>query len=119
MEELRRSLAMFHVVGDIRASVLPMFARLQTFRQSAEKLDKLTILVREQLTATPQPPGFKGFHYLIDRDNEKALLISFWETEEDLRRLEANNIATREHVKAEAGVDPPIAEIFEVALQAF
>ena len=94
-----------------------MFARLQTFHQPAEKLDALATLVREQLAMTPQPAGFKGFHYLIDRDNGKALLISFWENEEDVRRLEASNNATRKHVKAETGVEPPIAEIFEVALQ--
>jgi hypothetical protein len=45
-------------------------------------------------------------------------VISFWETEEDLRQLEANNASMREHIKAEARLDSPLAEIFEVALQA-
>lgn len=95
-----------------------MFARLQTFHQSAEKLDELADVVREQIAVTPQPPGFRGFNFLVDRENGKALLISFWESEEDVRRLEANNAAMREHVKAETGVESPMAEIFEVALQA-
>ena len=95
-----------------------MFARVQTVHQPAEKLDELTKLAREQLAAAPEPPGFKDFYFLIDRDNEKALVISFWETEEDLRQLEANNASMREHIKAEARLDSPLAEIFEVALQA-
>jgi heme-degrading monooxygenase HmoA len=94
-----------------------MFARVQTVHQPAEKLDELTNLAREQLATAPELPGFRGFYYLIDRDNEKALVISLWETEKDLRQLEANNASMREHIKAEARLESPLAEIFEVALQ--
>ncbi|MDI5964989.1 hypothetical protein [Streptantibioticus silvisoli] len=94
-----------------------MFARVQTFHQAAEKLDELATLVRDQL-AVAQPLGYQGFQYLIDRENGKALLISFWDTEENLRRLEADNASTREHVKSAAGVESPTAEVFEVTLQA-
>ena len=41
-----------------------------------------------------------------------------WETEEDLRRLEANDASVREHVKQEARIESPVSEIYEVALQA-
>ena len=95
-----------------------MFARVQTVQQPADKLDELTRLAREQLPAAHELPGFSGFYYLVDRDNGKALVISFWETEEDLRQLEANNASMREHIKAEARLESPLAEIFEVALQA-
>jgi heme-degrading monooxygenase HmoA len=94
-----------------------MFARVQTFHHPAEKLDELAMLVRQQVAVTPSP-GLSGFYFLIDRDTGKALLISLWETEEDLRHLEATNASTRARVKAEAGLEPPSAEIFEVALQA-
>ena len=95
-----------------------MFARVQTFHQPAEELDKLAILVREQFAAQAEPAGFTGYQFLIDREQGKAMLISYWETEEDLRRLEAGNAATRERVRAEAGIEPPVAEVFEVAVQA-
>lgn len=94
-----------------------MFARVQTFHQPADKLEELTEFFREQLPAAHELSGFKGSYYLIDRDNEKALLISLWETEEDLRQLEANT-AQRERTAAQAGIKPPPSEIFEVALQA-
>ncbi|MFZ0379944.1 MAG: antibiotic biosynthesis monooxygenase [Solirubrobacteraceae bacterium] len=95
-----------------------MLARIQTVHQPAEKLDELAKLAREQLPAAHGLPGFRGFYYLIDRDNGKALVISLWETEEDLRQLEANNASMREHLKAEARLESPLAEIFEVDLQA-
>ncbi len=95
-----------------------MFARVQTVHQPAEKLDELTKVARDQLPAAHELPGFSGFYYLIDRDNGKALVISFWETEEDLLQLEANNASMREHIKAEARLESPSSEIFEVALQA-
>lgn len=93
-----------------------MFARVQTVHQPDEKLDELTKLAREQLETAPEPPGYRGFYYLIDRNNGKALVISIWETEGDLRQLEADNALMREHVKAEAALESPLAEIFEVAL---
>ena len=95
-----------------------MFARVQTVHQSAEKLDQMTKLAREQLPAAHELPGFRGFYYLIDRDNGKALVISLWATEEDLHQLEANNASMREHLKEEARLESPTAEIFEVALHA-
>jgi heme-degrading monooxygenase HmoA len=95
-----------------------MFARVQTVHQPAEKLDELMKLAREQLPTAHELPGFEGFYYLVDRDNGKALVISLWETEEDLRQLEANNAAMRERVKDEARLESPESEIYEVAIQA-
>ena len=94
-----------------------MFARVQTVSQPAEKLDELTNLTRKQLPAARELAGFRGFFYLVDRNNGKALVISLWETEEDLHRVEANT-AQRERTAAEAGIKSPQSEIFEVALHA-
>ena len=95
-----------------------MFARVQTFSHSVEKLDELTAVVKGQLAYNRIPPGLKGAHYLIDREPGKALLIFFWETKDALRRLEATNAATRERVEANNGIAPPTAEVFEVAFVA-
>jgi heme-degrading monooxygenase HmoA len=95
-----------------------MFARVQTVHQPAEKLEELTKLAREQLPTAHELRGFGGFYYLVDRDNQKALVISLWETEEDLRQVETNAASMREHITAEARLESPLAEIFEVALQA-
>ena len=94
-----------------------MFARLQTINQPAERLDELAGFAREQLPGVRELPGFAGFYYLVDRAHAKAIVLSLWETEEDVRRLEANSAAMRERIKREARLESPASEIFEVALQ--
>lgn len=95
-----------------------MFARLQTVHQPADKLDQLTELAREQLPGARELEGFRGFYYLVDRDSGKALVLSLWDSQEDIRRLEAGNESMREHVRREARLESPASEIYEVALQA-
>ncbi len=97
--------------------MLSVFARVQTLHQPADKLEGVTEAGREQLPALRELSGFKGCYCLIDRDNENALVISLWETEEDLRQFEAPT-ALRERTAAQVGITPPPSEIFEVALQA-
>ncbi|WP_345763075.1 antibiotic biosynthesis monooxygenase family protein [Diaminobutyricibacter sp. McL0608] len=94
-----------------------MFARVQTVHQPAEKLDALAKLAAEQVATASALPGFRDFFYLVDHDNGKALVVSFWETEADLRHLEANNASVREKVKVESRLDSPLSEIFEVAFR--
>jgi heme-degrading monooxygenase HmoA len=94
-----------------------MFARVQTVHQPAEKLDEITKLAQEQLPAARELSGFHGFYFLIDRDNGKALVISLWETEEDLSQVEVNT-PRRERTAAKAGIKSPPSEVFEVALRA-
>jgi heme-degrading monooxygenase HmoA len=95
-----------------------MFARLQTIHQPAERLDELAELAREQMPGARELEGFRGFYYLIDRAHGKALVLSLWESEADVQRLEAGNAQMREHVNAQARLESPASEIFEVALQA-
>jgi heme-degrading monooxygenase HmoA len=95
-----------------------MFARVQTLHQPVEKLEELADVAREQLPSARELSGFSGFYYLIDRGNGKALVISLWETEEDLRQVEANGATVREHVEAEVGIKPPPTEVFHVSLLA-
>jgi heme-degrading monooxygenase HmoA len=95
-----------------------MLARVQTLHQPPEKLDELADAARAQLPSARNFSGFSGFYYLVDRDNGKALVISLWETEEDLRQLERSGTAVRERVEAATGIESPPTEIFQVTLQA-
>jgi len=92
-----------------------MFARVQTIHQSADKLDELSRIAAQQLPGAQGLPGFNGFYYLVDRSAGKALVVSLWHSEENLRQLEAKS-SVREQVEAETGMKSPTAEIFEVAL---
>lgn len=93
-----------------------MFARVQTIQQPREKLDEMTEVARSRLPAAHDLPGFAGFYYLIDREGGRALVVSLWETEEDLRRIEGDT-AYRERTATAAGIESPPSEMFEVALQ--
>ena len=95
-----------------------MFARVQTLHQPADKLEGVTEAGRQQLPALRELSGFKGCYCLIDRDNEKALVISLWDTLEDLRQFEARRPLCVSATAAQVGIKPPPSEIFEVALQA-
>lgn len=94
-----------------------MFARVQTVNQPAVKLDELAAIAAKQMPSAHDLPGFAGFYYLVDRDAQKALVISLWDTEEHLRQLDAHG-AVREQVEAEARIKSPPTEIFEVAVSA-
>jgi heme-degrading monooxygenase HmoA len=94
-----------------------MFARVQTVHQPSEKLAETAEVARQHLPAARELPGFRGFYYLVDRDAAKALVISLWETEEELRQVEAD-AAARERTAAEAGIESPPSEVFEVAIHA-
>jgi heme-degrading monooxygenase HmoA len=94
-----------------------VFARVQTLHQPADKLAQVAEAGRQQLPALRELPGFKGCYCLIDRNEEKALVISLWEREEDVRRFEAST-TDRRRSAADVGVEPPASEIFEVALEA-
>jgi heme-degrading monooxygenase HmoA len=93
-----------------------MFARVQSIHQPARKLGEMTMIAREQRPAAQGLPGFRGFYYLVDRANGKALVISLWETEDHVHQVEAN-VAARERTAEAAGIESPPAELFEVALQ--
>ncbi len=97
--------------------MLSVFARVQTLHQPADKLEGVAEAGRAQLPALRELSGFNGCYCLIDRANEKALVISLWETEDDLRQFEAAT-AQRARTAAQVGIKPPPSEIFEVALQA-
>lgn len=94
-----------------------MFARVQTVHQPADKLDLLTRVAADQLPGARELPGFNGFYYLVDRANEKAVVISLWATEDDLRQLPGHDEA-RQRTEAQTGITSPPTEIFEVALHA-
>jgi heme-degrading monooxygenase HmoA len=93
-----------------------LFARVQTVHQPAEKLQELAEVARRQLPGSRKLQGFRDFYFLVDSKNGKALVISLWDTEGDLRRVVADAPA-RQRTEAEAGITSPATEVFEVALQ--
>jgi len=63
-----------------------MYARVITFHYQPGKIDEGLDLLRE--TVVPELrglEGFKGATNLVDRDNNKVIGITFWQSEADLQ----------------------------------
>jgi heme-degrading monooxygenase HmoA len=66
-----------------------MFARVITAQAGAEGFDGTIRLVEQQLPGAGQQPGFKGYYLLTDADTGKLLIISLWETREQMDAVTA------------------------------
>lgn len=90
-----------------------MFARVTTFEGSPDK---------ERRTLSGPPPaevqkmhGFKGAYTLQNRESGKAMLITLWESESDLRASAEAVKPIREETVLESGGRPhPKVEEFEI-----
>ena len=94
-----------------------MLARVQTVHGAVEKFNELTKVARAQLPASQELSGFRGLFLLTGRETGTALVISFWDSERDLRSMEART-EDRERLAADAGVSSPPSQVFDVAIRA-
>jgi hypothetical protein len=87
-----------------------LFARMNTFEGSPDRLDDALRNVREQvLPQLHQQDGFKGLMFLADYQSGELQLMSFWETVQAMRASEEEANRLRTGV-AEAG-DQEIARV--------
>jgi heme-degrading monooxygenase HmoA len=61
-----------------------MFARVITAQAGPQGFDDFIGVVREQLPAAGQQPGFNGFYVLTNAETGKVMIISLWETREQM-----------------------------------
>ncbi len=87
-----------------------MFARMNTFEGSPDRLDDALRSVREQvLPQLQQQDGFKGLMFLANYQSGEFQLMSFWESVQAMRASEEDANRLRAGV-AEAG-DQEIARV--------
>jgi hypothetical protein len=60
--------------------------------------------------------GFRGWVALVDRENEKGLGISFWETEEAMADTASSGAALRDGVATSVGTPVTGTEFYEVVV---
>ena len=95
-----------------------MYARVITIQYQPEKMEEGLRVYREVLAAARQQPGFQGAMALVDREANKTISITLWQTEAEARRS-----ATGGYLQAQINkfashlVTPPVVETFEVAVQ--
>ena len=66
-----------------------MFARVITAQAGAEGLDGAIRLAGQQLPGARQQPGFKGYYLLTDAEAGKLVIISLWDTREQMDAVTA------------------------------
>ena len=66
-----------------------MFARVITAQAGAEGFDGTIRLAEQQLPGARQQPGFKGYYLLTDAETGKVVIISLWETREQMDAVAA------------------------------
>jgi heme-degrading monooxygenase HmoA len=94
-----------------------VFARVITVQAPPDGFDGVIRFVQEQLPGAQAQPGFKGFYLLTDRDTGNVVTISLWDTQDDIRALEA--LAARVNSEAEESIGvapPPPAKIYQVEI---
>lgn len=89
-----------------------MFARVITAQAGPQGFDGVVALAREQLPAASQQPGFKGFYVLTSAETGKAMVISLWETRDQMPT------GIRDQGLPATGLTPPHLETYEVAVHA-
>lgn len=68
-----------------------MYARTTTIQAQPGKVEEAIDIVRESIVPlAKEQPGFKGLMALTSTEDEDVVLLSLWETEDDLKVSEDN-----------------------------
>lgn len=70
----------------------------------------------QQLPGIQAQPGFKGFYLLTDRDTGNLVTISLWDTQEDVRALEAHAARVNSEAAKSVEVAPVPAKIYQAEM---
>jgi hypothetical protein len=94
-----------------------VYARVSTLEGSPEQIDEGLRFVKEEILPTGKDdPGFKGLIALGDRNSGKALSITLWEREEDMRATEQDADQLRSSWAEASGQEIASVESYEVGL---
>jgi heme-degrading monooxygenase HmoA len=89
-----------------------MFARVITAQAGPEGFDGFIGLAREQLPSASRQPGFKGFYVLTSAETGKVMIVSLWETREQMP------VGVQDRGRPATGLTPPHLETYEVTMHA-
>ena len=69
-----------------------MWVRIQEVSFAASRSDEVVERFRETAVARHGGDGYLGFRLLLDREDGRALEVSYWETEAALRAVDAAGV---------------------------
>jgi heme-degrading monooxygenase HmoA len=92
-----------------------VFARMTIFRGSPDRIEEGVRVYRDQVIPwLRDATGFRGWVVLIDRQNEKAIGLTFWATEQAALAGESSGGVLRDEVAASVGATMESLELYEV-----
>jgi heme-degrading monooxygenase HmoA len=97
-----------------------MYARMSRFAGlPPERIEPtLNEFESQQLPLIEQEPGYKGVLVMVDRAQGKAVALTFWESEEDMKTSERAGQTARSQAMETGGPDrEPVVERHEIVLQ--
>jgi heme-degrading monooxygenase HmoA len=92
-----------------------VFTRVISTQATPDGFDSVIRFAQEQLPGIQARPGFRGFYLLTDRDSGDLVTISLWDTQEDVRHVEARAAQVRRAAES-TGVAQPPARIYQVEI---
>ena len=96
-----------------------MFARVITAQAGTQGFDGFIRVAGEQLPAASQQPGFKGGSVLTDAESGKIMIISLWQTREQMEAVAGGRPSgIRDQDAPAAGLTQLHLETYEVTMQA-
>jgi heme-degrading monooxygenase HmoA len=99
-----------------------MYARVTTFPGLAPERIKATLteFQEKHLPAIEQQPGYKGMWAGVDFTGGRAIAVTYWESEEDMRASDKLTDQARAAAVTTSGVDrdrPTLTDKYEIVLQ--
>ncbi len=97
-----------------------MFARVITAQAGTEGFDGAIRLAEQQLPGARQLPGFQGYYLLTDAETGKIIIISLWESREQMDAVTAGAgpSGIRDQHDPATGLTALHLDTYEVALHA-
>ena len=97
-----------------------MFARVVTSQIQAGKIDEWLALIRDSIVpALKEHDGFLGFVALADREHDKTIGYSMWQSEAALAASESSGHYQAQIAKLGAVLaSPPVREAYELTVVA-
>lgn len=94
-----------------------MFARVITAQAGAEGFDGAIRLAKQQLPSAREQPGFQGYYLLTDAETGKLVIISLWDTREQMDAVAGPSGIRNEGISA-TGLTQLHLETYAVAMEA-
>jgi heme-degrading monooxygenase HmoA len=93
-----------------------VFTRVISAQTTPDGFDSVIRFAQEQLPGIQARPGFRGFYLLTDRDTGDLMTISLWDTQDDVRHVEASAAQVRSAAAEATGVAQPPAKVYQVEI---